>query len=267
MPDERDYDEYVVKVKRRNEKGEDLTGDDVGSGGRRREDGTLSAQYYDPRPYDPSEGVQPYYSDPSAPQREELSPNQQMFVDTVSDALSDLLVFWIEEKAIPAVQRKWREKIVPGAKRWWHRIVGEKPATTTSHRKVREALPPQILQPQNITRDVSQALYNYQQDMSDEEKQARLIRIACLYICLVHDLQAMEGIPVSDEDWNEALRRLASVQMTDAINRILSRKPALLSAEDRKTLSGIFGADIMIDGVFVPIKNENVKAALLTSER
>ena len=34
MPDKKDYDEYVVKVKRQNDKGEDLTGDDVGSGGK-----------------------------------------------------------------------------------------------------------------------------------------------------------------------------------------------------------------------------------------
>ena len=77
----------------------------------------------------------------------------------------------------------------------------------------------------------------------------------------------MKGIPVSDEDWNKALCWLTSAQMTNAINLILSENPTLLSAEQGKTLSDIFGAEIMVDGVFVPIKNENVKAALMMPEQ
>ena len=267
MPDKKDYDEYVVKVKRQNDKGEDLTGDDVGSGGRRREDGTLSAQYYDPRPYKPMEEAPPYYSDPPAPQRSELSSGQRMLVDTASNALSDIVVRLIEDVVIPAVQRRWKEKFVPGAKRFYHRIMDKKTSTTTSQKQTRKASPQQTSQPQIIISKVSQALRNYRQDMSDEEKQAHLIRIAYHHTCLVHEMQIMKDIPVSDEDWNKALRWLASTQMTDAINLILSGNPALLSAEQGKTLSDIFGAEIMVDGVFVPIKNENVKAALLMSEQ
>lgn len=121
MPDKKDYDEYIVKVKRQNDKGEDLTGDDVGSGGRRREDGTLSAQYYDPRPYDPVEETQPYYSDPPTPQRSELSPGQQMVADTVGHAIAEIFVRLTEDVVIPAAQWTWREKIVPGTKRLYHR--------------------------------------------------------------------------------------------------------------------------------------------------
>lgn len=263
----KDYDEYVVKVKRKNDKGEDLTGDDVGSGGRRREDGTLSAQYYDPRPYEPMEEAQPYYSDPPAPQRSELSSGQQMLVDTASNALSDIVVRLAEDLVIPAAQRAWKEKFVPGAKRLYHRIMDKKAVTTAPQKQVCQASPQQMSQPQIIACKVSQALRSYRQDMSDEEKQVHLIRIAYHYTCLVHEMQIMKDIPVSDEDWNKALRCLASAQMTNAINLILSGNPALLSAEQGKTLSDIFGAEIMVDGVFVPIKNENVKAALLMPEQ
>ena len=122
MPDKKDYDEYVVKVKRQNDKGEDLTGDDVGSGGRRREDGTLSAQYYDPRPYDPVEEEQSNYSDSLAPQRSELSPGQQMFVDIVSPAIAEILIRLTKDVAIPVAQWALREKVVPGVERlFWIR--------------------------------------------------------------------------------------------------------------------------------------------------
>lgn len=258
MPDKKDYDEYVVKVKRQNDKGEDLTGDEVGSGGRRREDGTLSAQYYDPRPYDPVEEKQSNYSDSPAPQRSELSPGQQMFVDIVSPAIAEILVRLAEDVAIPALQWVWREKVVPGVERLYHRTVDKKPTAAASKTQVRKV---------SMSQTVSQALCSYRQDMSDEEKQAHLIRIAYLYTCLAHEMQIMKGIPVSDEDWNKALCWLTSAQMTNAINLILSENPTLLSAEQGKTLSDIFGAEIMVDGVFVPIKNENVKAALMMPEQ
>ena len=45
--DERDYDEVKAKVPRRDKAGNDITADKLDAGGRRREDGTLSALAYD----------------------------------------------------------------------------------------------------------------------------------------------------------------------------------------------------------------------------
>lgn len=53
--DDRDYDVVKVKVKKQDKDGNDISGDKVGPGGRRREDGTLSAMYYDPEPLDESQ--------------------------------------------------------------------------------------------------------------------------------------------------------------------------------------------------------------------
>lgn len=55
--DDRDYDVVKVKVKKRDKDGNDITGDKAGPGGRRREDGTLSAMYYDPEPLDETQGT------------------------------------------------------------------------------------------------------------------------------------------------------------------------------------------------------------------
>lgn len=53
--DGRDYDVFKVKVKKRDKDGNDITSNKAGSGGRRREDGTLSSMYYDPELFDESE--------------------------------------------------------------------------------------------------------------------------------------------------------------------------------------------------------------------
>lgn len=44
---EKDYDEYIVKVSRKDKDGNDITGDKIRGGGRRRKDGTISAMPYD----------------------------------------------------------------------------------------------------------------------------------------------------------------------------------------------------------------------------
>ena len=45
--EDRDYDEYRVKVKRFDKDGNDISGDKLGGGGRHRDDGTISAMAYD----------------------------------------------------------------------------------------------------------------------------------------------------------------------------------------------------------------------------
>lgn len=50
--EDRDYDEYKVKVKRYDKDGNDISGDKLGGGGRRRDDGTISTMAYDFEPID-----------------------------------------------------------------------------------------------------------------------------------------------------------------------------------------------------------------------
>lgn len=50
--EDRDYDEYKVKVKRYDKDGNDISRDKLGGGGRRRNDGTISTMAYDFEPID-----------------------------------------------------------------------------------------------------------------------------------------------------------------------------------------------------------------------
>lgn len=53
--DNKDYEEYKVKVPKYDKEGNDITGDKLGKGGRHRENGTFSAMAYDFQPLEESE--------------------------------------------------------------------------------------------------------------------------------------------------------------------------------------------------------------------
>lgn len=53
--EERDYDRVLVKVSRHDRAGKDISSDKLGPGGRRREDGTLSTQYFAPELFEESD--------------------------------------------------------------------------------------------------------------------------------------------------------------------------------------------------------------------
>ena len=53
--DEKEYDEYIVKVARYDKDGNDISGDKLGGGGRHRDDGTISAMAYDFQPLEDAE--------------------------------------------------------------------------------------------------------------------------------------------------------------------------------------------------------------------
>lgn len=52
--DDRDYEEYKVKVPKHDKEGNDITGDKLGKGGRHRDDGTFSGMAYDFQPLEGS---------------------------------------------------------------------------------------------------------------------------------------------------------------------------------------------------------------------
>lgn len=259
----KDYDEVLVKVKKQNKSGEDITGDSLGSGGRRRMDGTLSSQYYDPRPYSPETERCPgdqqcSYANEPQPQKP-LNPLVKVVIDVV-------VVYTIHcaEKAfnryvIPAARNLWRNKIVPSAKSIVH---GKKAMSKEISTKTKSS-PQAVFSPQVISNQVGIALDEYRQDMSDGEKQQHLIKITVHYMCLVKELQAMKGVPVTDADWQEALRRMTSPMLTNSINRILTNNPALLTEGESKMLSELLGTEIIVDGEFIPIENRRLKKTFM----
>lgn len=104
-----DYVELIFKVTRSS-----LDGDNkLGTGGARRPDGTLSGQAYDPRPLPPS------MSKPNVQIVRAASPGgiPPWLIAAIQEAAIRLGTIAVEEYAVPAAKKLWREKLSPAARK------------------------------------------------------------------------------------------------------------------------------------------------------
>lgn len=104
-----DYVEFIFKVSRSSLEGENK----VGTGGARRPGGTLSGQAYDPRPLPPS------MSEPSvhivrAAARGGIPP---WLMAAIQEAAVRLGTIAVEDYAVPAAKKLWRERLSPAARK------------------------------------------------------------------------------------------------------------------------------------------------------
>ncbi|WP_156242687.1 hypothetical protein [Microbacterium oryzae] len=108
-----DYEEFIFKVARSS-----LDGDNkVGTGGARRSDGTLSGQAYDPRPLPPSMS-KPNVQVVRAASSGGVPPWLMAAVQEVAIRLGTVAVaVAVEEYALPAAKKLWREKLSPTARK------------------------------------------------------------------------------------------------------------------------------------------------------
>ena len=125
-----DYVELIFKVARSS-----LDGDNkVGTGGARRPDGTLSGQAYDPRPLPPS------MSKPNVQVVRAASPGgiPPWLMAAIQEAAIRLGTIAVEEYALPAAKKLWREKLSPAARK----RMAEEPAPSADEPVLSSTEPP-----------------------------------------------------------------------------------------------------------------------------
>lgn len=130
--DERDYDVVKAKVPKRDKDGHDITADKLGTGGRRREDGTLSALAYDFELIEDSDDSEldnfedKFLEYALAEQRMRIAQEEDFYraLEFVS-AIADATVTFLENHPEVAV------KIVDGVMTFGHYVTGQFKAIRT----------------------------------------------------------------------------------------------------------------------------------------
>lgn len=262
MSDDRDFDWVRGKVPRRSRDGEDISGDDLGSGGRRRDDGTLSGLVYDLE----------YDEDDQSEEHEGHEPKQGSGEEIIGAAIGAalavggaLFIKWAaprvkkfgEETAIPAIKKKAED-----VKR---KFTGGKDKEKTYSDKETSQNEIEAISTQTVLPDFAEldTVYDeYAKNMSNEEIQRHLINIAVHYIALMNELRALSGVRVTRGDWDAAIEKLTAPNMIGAINQILGSNPALIEQSQAETLSSILGHQIVANGEYQPIEMSQIKEAL-----
>jgi hypothetical protein len=276
----KDYDEYIVKVDRHNREGEDISRDVPGSGGRRKEDGTISTQYYDPRPFDESLYDQPRPSKVTDhEEHHEPTVGERIAVEALSafcNAIVDIAVqtasYVIDEHVVPAVSQWWNETVKPKMKKSFSATVHPYRKTKaemilSSHPTHGNASDAVVCSEQISTADQmisnAQSAYSaYCNNMDDEEKQRHLLKLMIHYYGLMNEIQALSGVSISESDLQKLYQFVTSPEVTASINSILEHNPALLEESQAKMLRELFRFDVIQDGVFIPIEGDKLKMAI-----
>ena len=239
--DNKDYEEYKVKVPKYDKEGNDITGDKLGKGGRHRGNGTFSAMAYDFQPLEESESKESReYLErklmilAQEEKQAEIEERQSTFdtINNVMDTINNVLNF-IEEhpEIIEGVIRASKKAKVIATK-------GRDKFIALVHREKQELpnLEVSNISEKNIVdtseKCISENNYQKKEYISLEEARELAIGILLDYISMKKKIDRL-----SNADFDRAeMPKLDVNQVTLELNLLIEKYPALM---DDKTSSSV----------------------------
>ena len=239
--DNKDYEEYKVKVPKYDKEGNDITGDKLGKGGRHRGNGTFSAMAYDFQPLEESESKESReYLErklmilAQEEKQAEIEERQSTFdtINNVMDTINNVLKF-IEEhpEIIEGVIRASKKAKVIATK-------GRDKFIALVHREKQELpnLEVSNISEKNIVdtseKCISENNYQKKEYISLEEARELAIGILLDYISMKKKIDRL-----SNADFDRAeMPKLDVNQVTLDLNLLIEKYPALM---DDKTSSSV----------------------------
>lgn len=239
--DNKDYEEYKVKVPKYDKEGNDITGDKLGKGGRHRGNGTFSAMAYDFQPLEESESKESreYLKRKlmilaQEEKQAEIEERQSTFdtINNVMDTINNVLKF-IEEhpEIIEGVIRASKKAKVIATK-------GRDKFIALVHREKQELpnLEVSNISEKNIVdtseKCISENNYQKKEYISLEEARELAIGILLDYINMKKKIDRL-----SNADFDRAeMPKLDVNQVTLDLNLLIEKYPALM---DDKTSSSV----------------------------
>lgn len=251
MGDEGDFDWVKGKVAKRDKSGNEIARGSLGSGGTRREDGTLSAMAYDLE----------YLSggDSSSAEGRGLSPEMQMWMLKIGAIVFKEVVVPAGKAAAPHVQAWLIESAVPSAKDKLRRIATRRSATAQANDQGGGSAPAGLLEGELVeaSKAVDPAVEEPRISMSSAEWQEVFrawISVAALEEAL---RRVLANAHVEDDDdvliqVRSAMEKLTPENRALVANQVLELNPALLEEETLMEFVKLFGEGELVHGQSVP---------------
>lgn len=239
--DNKDYEEYKVKVPKYDKEGNDITGDKLGKGGRHRGNGTFSAMAYDFQPLEESESKESReYLErklmilAQEEKQAEIEERQSTFdtINNVMDTINNVLKFIDEHPEIieGAIRASKKAKVIA--------TKGRDKFIALVHREKQELpnLEVSNISEKNIVdtseKCISENNYQKKERISLEEARELAIGILLDYISMKKKIDRL-----SNADFDRAeMPKLNVNQVTLELNLLIEKYPALM---DDKTSSSV----------------------------
>lgn len=114
--------------------------------------------------------------------------------------------------------------------------------------------------------EVEVALEDHRESISSAEAQRRIFAILVAAAFIADQMRELSNVRIADHEASPELQgamdRLSAPQLTESLNRMLEADSSLLDDETAAKLMETFGGGQVVEGQFVPLRNDKVKEAL-----
>lgn len=118
----------------------------------------------------------------------------------------------------------------------------------------------------DFSNEVDVVLCEHKASMSSAEAQTRLLALLMAAALIADQVRALAHAHIQDADASlelkSSMEKLTAPQITDCIDRMLESNSSLLDEEASAEFMKAFGGGRIVDGQYVPLRNEKVKEAL-----
>lgn len=267
MQGDRDYDIAISKVPRRGKKGEDITGDKLGGGGRHRDDGTISGMAYDFEILDDDkffngdkEEYVPKFSTTDVLKASIIENFLMPVVEYFFDELEYHAEIFLVDKVFPAVKRKGKkliENIKPVITGIRDGIMGKETRAEQIFRE-HEKRKAELAQSNISVKRADETNIEY---VTIEEEKCIITNMKCYAILLANEIQRYSKICVikdteSDEyiEERKKFEKLMTQETMKGIQSLLENKEQFCLDEIAiRILSEFHDGNIIWEGKCVPI--------------
>jgi hypothetical protein len=149
------------------------------------------------------------------------------------------------------ITRWWQEKIVPLLSR---------AKDDDSQVLTPEASPAEFATAIDLT------LADYRANMDSEEAKRRLVALLAAAAFIADQMRLLASAHIEDDaacpELESAMARLATPQVTAMIDHMLQSNTSMLDESTSERFLQLFGGGVVIDGEYLPLKNDKVQEAL-----
>ena len=194
----------------------------------------------------------------------DLTPEQQESAQILGTVLAVGITLLATEFFAPNVAKWWKKSAAPILKDKWNVIIGKKQSEKKGAKSKATIKKSEMETSAFISnvfyQELDVAYENYSTDMTNEEVQRELLDIFILSAIIYAKVKRLSNANVVYDQI--MISQLTTPKYISGINRILQSNPTLLK-EKSALLSEILGKSLILNGIFVPIKNKQLKERLL----
>ena len=260
VQDQENYLTVIGKISKYDNDGNEITNETLGSGGSRRDDGTISKMAENLRI---QEGDSDSNNDEPEGERTPDGAEAEVLMLALGIA-AGVVAAIVVVKAAPRAKSWWLESALPGLRVKWSQFTRRK--RRDPEPAARELAAPIAIEPVEISTEISVMTRDERSVMSSVEAQHRYLAMMMAAAFAAEQFRALQDArieyPEKLLELKRAVAELSTQEAADTANRMLEADGSLLDEMSQAVFVQMFGGGKTADGGYLPIQRERLEVAM-----